>query len=211
MGYVDMTESNINIDAMLDVYVNAQKDAGIDPGLEECELEVDKRGSIVRKKPKLDEEPVKDKPKCSSCGSCKSEKSNKPELPWYMVNRLGLFEDSMSPEIDDGDDDDETYICEYCTDIGYKKEYKPYMCDTCDVCSTCPEYENNDCSGCGYSIYRTGRLYSQELANRGEEIPLDADEKEIIDYVNNPDIVKEEIEARIPNFDFTILDYDHKY
>ena len=217
----DITADGINIDSMLDVYVNTQKESGIDPGLEECEFEVSNKGDIIRKKPIVDDEPTKEQEKkedgekcsgnCKSCHCDGEDKSDKFEKPWYLKNKLGLFEDSMSPEIEDDEDDDETYVCEYCSDVGYKKEYKSYLCDTCNVCETCTEYANEECSGCGYSVYRTGRTYSQEMADRGENIPLDKDEQELIDYSNHPETFEEETEIRDIDNEFSIMDYDHKY
>ena len=218
MRNYDVTADSINIDSMLDVYVNTQKEAGINPGLEECEFEISNRGDIIRKKPIVndDDDNKPEEKECSgSCKKCgchdKKEQSGAFEIPWYLKNKLGLFEDSMSSEIDTSDDSDEVYVCEYCSDIGYKKEYKPYLCDTCNVCETCPEYSSEECSGCEYSIYRTGKTYSQELADRGEDVPLGDDEQTLINYSGQPETFEEEDDVRDTDNEFSILDYDHKY
>lgn len=217
MRNYDVTADGINIDSMLDVYVNAQKEAGMDPGLEECEFEISNKGDIIRKKPIVDKEDEPEQKKCpGSCNKCGKDSKEKDddkgfEMPWYFKNKLGLFEDSMSSEIETNDEDDEVYVCEYCSDIGYKKEYKPYLCDTCNVCETCPEYSSEECSGCEYSVYRTGRTYAQELSDRGEDVPLDDDEQTLIRYSTHPETFEEEDETRDVDDDFSILDYDHKY
>lgn len=215
---IDLTESSVNIDSLLDVYVETQKANGVDPGFEESVIEVTSSGSFVKVK---SDEPSRDEPKqketpCKKCGGgescgneCKEEKSDKYKLPEYMVNKMGLFDNDMSPEIYDGEEDDDAYICEYCTELGYRKEYKSYICDMCRVCETCPEFENDECSGCTFSSYRTGQLYSDVLRNSGDNSYLEDDEKEIIDGIKG-DAFKDS-DVRKPDTSFTILDYDHKY
>ena len=213
---IDLTETNVNIDALLDVFVETQKANGMDPMMEECEFDIDNDGKITKVQTKKEDK--KESAHCSgNCDGgcshhCHPEKKSSEDggIPWYMQNRLGLFEDSMSPELEDQlEDDDDIYVCEYCSDIGYKKEYKSYLCDTCNVCETCPEFENEECSGCTFSMYRTGRPYSAELASRGEEVALEDDERLVLKDIR--DGVQSDTERREPDLSFTILDYDHKY
>ena len=96
--------------------------------------------------------------------------------------RVGLFERGFVNFYngvfgdEEGDDNDE-YICEYCTDLGYGSKYKAYLCDNCTKCETCSEFSNGSCDGCSYSRTRTGRLYSESLSV--DQI-VDADDLEII-------------------------------
>lgn len=215
---IDLTETNVNIDALLDVYVETQKANGMDPKMEECEFDIDVDGKIT-KIPITEKEDKKKESSCSGnckdggCSHCHPKEDNSKkgtDTPWYMQNRLGLFEDAMSPELEDQlDDEDSVYVCEYCTDIGYKKDYKSYLCDTCNVCESCAEFENEECSGCTYSIYRTGRLYSAELADNGEEVLPEEDERMVLKDIK--DGIQTDFDMRSPDLSFTILDYDHKY
>ena len=212
---IDLTESMINIDTLLDVYVQTQRDNGADPGLEECEITIDNDGEMHIEKPKHKEED-KCSGSCKSCnGSCHSKESSKneseeDEKPWLHLNKLGLFEDCMSSELEQMDDDDgETYVCEYCSDIGFRKEYKPYICDTCNICETCVEFENGECSGCGYSIYPNGKPYSALLAENGDDSYIDDEERQLLLDLSSD--VETETSVRKPDFSFTVLDHDHKY
>lgn len=195
---IDLTETGINIDSLFDVYVQTQREAGKDPQLEERDIIVDDRGNLVRsykEKTKQETKPVPSKPCMMKCPKRKSY-------------NLGSFEDSMSDELEEGEEEG-PYVCEYCSDIGFKKEYKPHLCDTCDTCGTCSEYQNEECCGCEYSIYRTGRTYGEELRSLGMEIPLDQEEQEILESIRTRRY-EEDQEIRTPSFQFTVLDYDHK-
>lgn len=199
---IDLTETGINIDSLFDVYVQTQRETGKDPGLEERDMIVDDQGNLVRShKPK--EKPKQEQP--SPAASPCMEASECPKRKSYS---LGHFEDSMSEELEEGEDEG-PYVCEYCSDIGFKKEYKPHLCDTCDTCGTCSEYKNDECSGCEYSIYRTGRTYGEELRSLGMEVPLEKEEQHILETIRNKNY-EEDQELRMPSSQFTVLDYDHK-
>lgn len=182
---IDLTQTSINIDALLDVYVQTQKEAGKDPELEERNLVIDDSGNLVR--------------------------SNKPKEEQKEKKSVGLgsFYDLMSDELMD-EEDEGPYVCEYCSDIGYRKEYKPHICDTCDTCGVCTEYQQDECSGCEYSIYRTGRLYGEELRSHGVEVQLEEEEQNIIRTIQSRSYDNKDDELLTPSLSFTVMDYDHK-
>lgn len=211
---IDLTETNINIDNLLDVYVRTQMENGIDVGMKEVNVEIDNDGHVIRDKFGHHGQETKSKSCDGSCGGCgdhheKSVKKDDSSVPWYMRGKMGLFGEDASSELDDElDAGDGKYICEYCSDIGIKKEYKSYICDTCRACESCSEYDGGDCDGCTYSMYRTGELYSKELAKNGDTSYLEEDEKEIIESIE-----ERNFDDRVKDFDtsFTIMNYDHIY
>lgn len=201
---IDLTEFNINIDDLLDVYKDALNEAGVETGLVESNLDVDSKGNVYKVSTTKDES----KKGCSKCGKCDTE-AKKQSGDIYHSNYtsgLGKFSDFMSPELEE--DDDGIYVCEYCTELGYKKEYTPYLCDECVACETCSELESGDCSGCTFSSYRTGRLYSEELRNNGQEVPLD---EENVELMLKFDTEVYDNVRRTPSESFSVLDHDHRY
>lgn len=203
---MDLTEFNINIDDLLDVYKGVQEEAGIDTGLVESNLDVDSKGNVV----KVDKTGSDSKKGCSRCnGNCECKKEDKPNDIYHsgFSSRLGRFKDFMSPEIEDLEGDG-VYVCEYCMTLGYKKEYTPYLCDTCTNCEGCNEFESGDCSGCSFSTYRTGRLYSDELRDSGQEVPVDEEHEELLLKFDTEDYGNE---RRSSNKNFSIVDYNHRY
>ena len=173
----DLTEFNINIDDLLDVYKGVQEEAGIDTGLVESNLDVDSKGNVIKAA-----KPDDNKKGCSGCsGNCECKKEDKSSDIYHsdFSSKLGRFADFMSPEIEESEGDG-IYVCEYCTTLGYKKEYTPYLCDTCTACDGCNEFESGDCSGCTFSTYRTGRLYSDELRDNCQEVPVDEEHEDLL-------------------------------
>lgn len=195
---INLTEYNIDIDSLLDVYNEVQREAGIDTGLVENDVMIDRDGT-----PTLVKSSNSSESKCHECQKCE-DKPDKQEIGF--VNRLGSFSDFKSPEIDD-DDDDDTYICEYCSEIGCDHKFIPYLCETCAACEECAEYSSGDCSGCTYSRYRTGRPYSVELKDKGEVVPVSEEDIELLNVLQSDDV-----NDRLPvDKGFSIADYDHNY
>lgn len=199
---IDITEYNIDIDALLETYDMIQREAGIDTKLVENDIDIDHNGNVT--KVRLERTmPDKNKDECSAC----QKKQNKPGST-EITNKLGKFGDLMSPEITNKDDDDDTYICEYCSEIGCTKEFSPHLCETCTACESCTEFDTGECSGCTYSSYRTGRPYSVELKDRGLDMPMSEDDAELLDILT----IEDEVNERMPiDNKFTVMDYDHKY
>lgn len=212
-GIIDLTETNVNIDNLLDVFIQTQREHGVDVGMVEVDVHVDDDGKVTRDKFGHHAEERAKKNPCSACeSSCeKPEKEEDTTMPWYMVNRMGLFGEDASDEVDIDDDDEEdgVYICGYCNDIGFKKEYKSYICDTCHACETCSEFESGDCDGCSYSMYRTGEFYSKELEKKGNHSFLEEGETELISSIEDGDFDDET--GRGPDHSFTVMNYDHSY
>lgn len=209
---VDLTETCVNIDNLLDVFIQTQKENGIDVGMVEVDVSIDNDGKVIRDKFGHHREKTVQQKQCSGCATpCnKQDAEEKSVLPWYMQNKLGLFGEDASDELEIEDDDgDDTYICGYCNELGFKKEYKSYICDTCRSCETCSEYEAGDCDGCTYSMYRTGELYSRQLARRGDHSYLEEEEKELIADIEDGNF--DDPETREFDSSFTIMDYDHTY
>lgn len=199
---IDITEYNVDLDALLETYDMIQREAGIDTKLIENDIDIDHNGHVT--KVRLERTPPdKNKDECSAC----QKKCDNPSSI-EVTNKLGKFGDLMSPEIANGDDDDDTYICEYCSEIGCTKEFSPHLCETCTACESCTEFDTGECSGCTYSSYRTGRPYSVELKDKGLDMPMSEDDAELLDILT----IEDEVNERIPiDNKFTVMDYDHKY
>ena len=208
---VDLTDMNANIDSLLDVYINTQKEHGIDVGMVECDVSIDVDGRIIKEKKKDVEKKETVEHKChGECHSkCTAKEKECDTIPWYFKNTMGLFGEDASDELEEEDDGDDKYICEYCTEVGYRKEYKSYICDTCTSCETCAEYTSGDCDGCTYSMYRTGELYSLTLAKNGDDSYLVEDERKLIKDIQEGRY--DDFGIRKPDLSFTIMDYDHSY
>lgn len=117
--------------------------------------------------------------------------------------RLSLFErgfDNFYNGIfgDEDDDDNDEYVCEYCTDLGYTGKYKSYICDNCCKCEGCSEFMNGTCDGCSYSRTRTGVLYSETL---GLDQIVDPEDLDIIQKGKETEHVRREFGG------FSILDH----
>ena len=212
--YINIAEYNIDIDQLLDVYKTVQDEAGIDTGLVERDVVIDNDGSIKTVKATDDQkktphEQEKDHHGCGGdCdGKCGKACGSHDITDMSYESRLGTFADIRSPEIEADDDDNSKYICEYCTELGFHKEYIPRMCDSCSACDECSEFEAGECSGCSYSSYRTGRLYSEELKEKGIDVPVDEEITELIDALTYDDNAE-----RIPiDKGFSVMDHDHSY
>lgn len=156
-GGIDLTNNFLNIDKLCDVLVTTQKSNGEEISFKERTYD--------------DEEPEKPKTskesECHGCGKpCHKENDNPTR------NRfIGLLED----DDDDDDDEDDFYLCEYCDSLGYRQKYDASRCDSCSVCESCTEYEEGECSGCSYSIYRDGTYYRDRIS--AEELMESEDTK----------------------------------
>lgn len=146
----DFSQSFFNIDMVANMFVETQKTLGQTPIFKESER------SLAMKTHPLETTNVKYKPKekvdenCDSCvKSCSKHRF------------LSTFDESDDEFISD---DDELYLCEYCSSLGYNKKYMPETCDTCTKCECCAEYEDGDCDGCGYSTALDGRYYREKIA-----------------------------------------------
>lgn len=209
-GTIDLTETNVNIDNLLDVFVQTQREHGVDVGMVEVDVHIDDDGKVTRDKFGHHTAKKQKKNPCSACNSSCEKSMGGGEAPWYMRNRMGLFGEDASEEVEiENDEDDGVYICGYCNDIGYKKEYKSYICDTCHACENCSEFESGDCDGCTYSMYRTGEFYSKELAKKGDHSFLEEGETGIISSIEEGDFDDED--ERMPDHSFTVMNYDHSY
>ena len=94
------------------------------------------------------------------CTQCKKEKK---KLTLMEMGFSGFYNKTFGI-YDSDDDDDDFYVCDFCTDLGYSGKYKPYLCDNCTKCETCSDFSNGSCDGCSYSKTRTGSLYSEQLS-----------------------------------------------
>lgn len=136
----------INIDDILQAFSSAERAEGL---------------------PETFKQIVSDKPTKSKCDKCKAEKcevefeekiTEKKKTPFACGN----FDMSLDgADIDDEDDD--IYVCDMCDKLGYSGKYIPEICDTCKACAGCNEYDDGECSGCSYSVYRDGEYYHDKL------------------------------------------------
>lgn len=141
MGFVhdfgmDAAGMFTNIDKIVEAFDSAREAEGIPPMFEE-NVEVAKKVKMKE----TNDEPDK----------------NQKKGGWFQ----GVF--GLEEDFDDEDDGDGIYVCEYCDLLGYHQKYRPEICDTCRMCETCAEYEDGDCSGCTYSVYRDGQYYRDKI------------------------------------------------
>lgn len=126
----------------------------------------------------------------------KAEKKEPKYVPLFERGFENFYNGIFGTE---DDDDDDTYVCEYCTNLGYSGKYKAHICDNCTKCEGCSDFINGNCDGCSFSKTRTGQLYSETL---GLDQIVDPDDLEILEESKN------NYESRRRKFGgFSILNY----
>lgn len=134
---MDAAGNFINIDKLVEAFSSAQEAEGITKTFEENE-------NVIK--------------------SVKTS-NNITQTLQHTQKKGGWFCGVFMTEDDDFDDDgDGIYVCEYCDKLGYHQKYRPEICDSCRVCDSCNQYENGECSGCSYSIYRDGEYYRDKIS-----------------------------------------------
>lgn len=191
-----------NIDKMIDMLIEVQKENGETPTMREALFDpVTKERINVFKREKLEKEGVdlsKYGNNDSVVNSCKG--CNKCEKGISNIAR-GVFVYSAD-DLEDDDDSEGEYICEYCTKIGYDGAYKPDICDTCDDCDGCAEYLSDTCDGCKYSVlYNGGSSYGE---TSDEDIQMNIEDSTLLKDVEEGG---PEYEVEYPDGGFTIMDY----
>lgn len=135
----DNARAFINIDDLLQVFSSAERAEGLPETFKQiAPMETtqpdDKHNAVVEK--------PKDK-----------------KLTPFACGNFDMSIDGM--DIDDGEDG--IYVCDMCDKLGYSGKYIPEICDTCKACAGCNEYEEGECSGCSFSVYRDGEYYHEKL------------------------------------------------
>lgn len=187
-----------DIDNLIDMMVNAQKENGIKVTMTEALFDPNTKERInIFRRRKLEKEGV-DLTKygaveknCNKCNKCGEKNISNIERGIFVYNEDDLI-----------DEEEGEYVCEYCTKIGYDSSYKPDICDTCDDCEGCTEYINGECDGCQYSlIYNGGSSYGQISS---EEIVIKSEDEILFDEIENggPDY-----EVEFPDGGFTIMNF----
>lgn len=187
-----------DIDNLIDMMVNAQKENGIKVTMTEALFDPNTKERInIFRRRKLEKEGV-DLTKygaveksCNKCNKCGEKNISNIERGIFVYNEDDLI-----------DEEEGEYVCEYCTKIGYDSSYKPDICDTCDDCEGCTEYINGECDGCQYSLtYNGGSSYGQISS---EEIVIKSEDEILFDEIENggPDY-----EVEFPDGGFTIMNF----
>lgn len=140
---MDVSRAFINIDVLCDAYTKVQKDMGKQPTFKEKESQEE-----------IEEETPKTCDRCNK--SCENKNTDKKKIDFSIH---GLYADAPD------DEEDSEYICEWCDALGYKRKYKPEVCDNCSRCESCQEYDDEECSGCSYSRFRDGSYYRDKLSD----------------------------------------------
>lgn len=141
------------------------------------------------------------KTECEDSGILPKETKNQNKKSSKGIFDIGFnaWYDKTFGGYDDDEDDNDDYICEYCTDLGYSNKYKSYICDNCTKCESCSEFQSGKCDGCTYSKTRTGHLYSESLSI--DQI-VDPDDLELLKSSDDEDTT-----VRRKPGKFSILDY----
>ena len=150
----DYSQNFVNIDKLLDVFVKTQESVGHKPTFEQdvpLSTKNDPEPEIKYKKKEENHNCGSCNKKCGSCSS--SVESDKKVF-------IGEFEQSDFDEYDD----ESPYICEWCGALGYGSKYIPELCDSCNKCESCQEYIDEECGGCGYSVFQDGRYYREKIS-----------------------------------------------
>lgn len=187
-----------DIDNLIDMMVNAQKENGIKVTMTEALFDPNTKERInIFRRRKLEKEGV-DLTKygaveksCNKCNKCGEKTISNIERGIFVYNEDDLI-----------DEEEGEYVCEYCTKIGYDSSYKPDICDTCDDCEGCTEYINGVCDGCQYSLlYNGGSSYGQ-ISN--ENVSINSEDEVLFDEIENggPDY-----EVEFPDGGFTIMNF----
>lgn len=202
MNQLDFTRNKVNIDNILDVVTQVQKDAGVEVSIKESKY--DKMGMKLN----ADKYYADDKESTSlsnnndlqcggGCSGCKSKCSSRKVDPdidvWSPEYKL------MKEGIDDDDLEEEDVICDYCRRIGYSLKYIPEICDNCNDCESCGKYAREECEGCRYSIWRDGTRYGEKISM--EEI-LSKHEMDIINELSSED--RELVQERFTSTGFSV-------
>lgn len=216
-----------NIDTMCDVLSATQVEMGIDPYMKEAAYGRDGKkitrfrrcvsGEVIdnrtgkpldknvpRNVPvvvrdKNDSERIRTvKHNSSMEPEMKTDTTPKPDKKKKSLREMGFdeFYNRLFGVVEDDDNDE--YICDYCTELGYNQKYKPYICDNCTKCESCSEFLNGSCDGCTYSKTRTGRLYSESLTK--DQI-VDSDDLDILEESGST------VNHRKPMGQFSTLNY----
>lgn len=193
----------INIDNYIDMMKNAQEANGVTPTMREALYDpVSKHKINMFERARLEKDGVdltkygnSNKVGCSgNCNKCQQgeKKVSNIERGVFVYNEDDLV-----------DETDETYICEYCTKIGYDSSYKPDICDTCDDCEGCTEYLSGECDGCGYSATYNGGCSYGEVSN-DSDYKMNSEDSQLIEEIEDggPDY-----EVKIPDGGFSIMNY----
>lgn len=190
-----------NIDTFIDMINNAQRDNGITPTMQEALYDpITKRKINIFERVRLEKEGVDlskygNSSNCGNCRNCQKDEKNISNI------QRGVFVYNTDDLIDESDD--ELYVCEFCTKIGYSSSYKPDVCDTCDDCEGCTEYISGECDGCGYStLYNGGCSYGEVGGDNNYE--MNPEDSQLFDEINNggPDY-----EVKKPDGGFSIMNY----
>lgn len=186
-NHFDLTGHQVDIDKVIDTYLIVQKEHGNEKIVELKEKDFE---DIIG-----NNNGTCDSKKCSTCKShCKSNQhEDSSEAQENKVTNL------MAGKFVDDEDEDDLYVCEYCTAIGYSEKYQSDLCDDCTCCETCSEYIDGDCDGCSYSVFRDGEYYYTKL---GIEQLLCAEDLDIINSIG-----EEKVLQRFNPSSFTVLNY----
>ena len=227
IDYSSMT-SCPNVDTMCDVLVSTQKQQDVSTSLQQAEYDntgkkisryrrtidgkiVDTRTGEIVNTDKVRPFPIvkasssiqksyspkKDIVKKDNAESPKPIKKEQDNTSIFEKGFESFYNGIFGNE--DGDDDDDTYVCEYCSNLGYSGKYKAHICDNCTKCEGCSDFINGSCDGCTFSKTRTGQLYSETL---GLDQIVDPDDLEILEESKNTH------ESRRRKFGgFSILNY----
>lgn len=190
-----------NIDNLIDMLIDVQKENGIEPTMREALFDPVTKERVNRFKRKRLEKAGVDlteygetPSKCSGCNKgCKDGENHISNI------ERGVFVYNENDLIDEEEGD---YVCEFCTKIGHKAQYQPDICDTCDDCEGCTDYASGSCDGCGYSVtYNGGYSYGQ-TSNVSTE--LKSEDSLLLEDISNggPDYDVEK-----PDGGFTIMNY----
>lgn len=147
----DLSEHWYNIDTIFDAIVEEESLRGKEPSLELAVFDVD-TGEKYRRFQKRSEEEEERYQLSKGTTERKSETtpiSESGKAEWDAAHKK---------------EEEQIYLCEWCSKLGYQKKYNPELCDTCDICASCNEFEHYECSGCSYSRYRTGKPYSEMVS-----------------------------------------------
>lgn len=188
---------NKNIDAIIDMMIETQKENGVESHMAEVLYDPDTNERVNRFKRKRLEELGVDLSRygnhdCVKCGGGCGKKENKPvsniERGVFVYNENDLVDES-----------DEQYVCEYCAKVSYDGTYSPEVCDFCDECEMCNDMMRGECDGCCYSNFYNGASYGS-LMEMGTTM-RDEDSK-ILDELESG---KEDAEVHVPTRRFTVL------
>lgn len=140
---LDLTYQSFNIDIIMDAIVEEYTKLGKEPPLELA---------------------VRDKYDGRKYSRFKARSADE-EARYQESKDCAPIKKSFSRISEDGEiraEDEKPYICEFCSKLRGDK-YDPEICDNCTECEMCSQFNEYECSGCQYSIYRTGRLYSESI------------------------------------------------